>query len=249
MNKAVARPARFRMHAAALALLAPLGAALLAQPAAAQHRAVVAQAAPAPAIAPAIERFVLRTHGKPQAGHELRFRLVGRPGGEAWVDVPGVIHGMDLAETRPGVYEATYTVRRRDDASAFARAAGTLQNGNQRATARVDVRGDEVGEGRRRDEIAPVIADVTPAEGERVDGERRTRITARLTDEGSGVDTGSVRLRVDGRDVTPDVRVEGEELRFRGFLGRGRHTADLVVKDRAGNVTRKSWTFAVAGRG
>jgi hypothetical protein len=98
---------------------------------------------------------------------------------------------------------------------------------------------------RRRDHRAPEIFDITPAQGERVGERGRTRISARVVDQGSGI--GQVSLRIDGRDVSHAVRMEGQELRFRDDLARGRHTADLVVRDRAGNTTRRTWTFDVVG--
>jgi hypothetical protein len=233
-----------RTHAAALLLLAPLAAGILATPAAAQQRAEVAVAP-----APGIERFVLRTHGRIEPGRELRFRLVGRPGGEAWVRVPGLQRRIELKEERPGVYEGFYTVRRRDNAQSFARAMGNLQHGAQRVVARVQVRGDDVDQPQARDERGPVIADLSPAPDQRVGGRNRMRITARVTDEGSGVDPASVRLVLNGRDVTPELRMEGDEVQFRGFLARGHHTAELEVRDRAGNTTRRAWSFDVRGRG
>lgn len=242
MSNARSTAFRFRLRApiaAAAMLLVPVGAVLVTQPAAAQpqQRAVVAESR-----ASAIDRFVVRTPGRIEPGRELRFRLTGLPRGEAWVDIPGVINGIDLEETRPGVYEGAYTVRKRDDLRAFDRAVATLEKNRQRATARVNL------EDERRDDRAPVIGDVTPSNGDRVEG-RRTHISARFSDEGTGVDPASVRLVVNGRDVTRDARVEGNELRFRGFLERGRHSAELVVGDRAGNTTRRAWTFEVVGRG
>ena len=235
---------RLRTHLAALLLLAPLGATLVATPAVAQHAtpAVVAQA-------PTIERFVLRTGGRIEQGSEIKFRLVGQPGGEAWVRIPGKDRRIALTESRPGVYEAEYTVRRRDNPRAFTRAVATLQNDGMRVTARVHVRGGDDDNVGQRDERAPVILALTPAPDTRVGGRRTTHISARLTDEGSGVDPASVRMRVNGRDVTPEIRRDGEEVHFRGFLARGRHTTELEVRDRAGNTTRKAWSFDVVGRG
>ena len=214
----------------------------------------------APARAPAIERFVMRPGGRLEAGRELRFRLVGAPGGDAWLDIPGVINGVDLAETRPGVYEGTYTVRRRDSLDAFGGAVATLRNGNQRATARVDVRGGderefggrdrdrdrEVGT-RGRDDRAPQITDLTPANGERVGDRGRTQVRVRLSDEGSGIDPTSVRVRLNGRDVTEDVRVTPDEMQYRADLAPGRYTAEVTVRDQSGNATTKSWSFDVTG--
>src|SRR6185369_15968984 len=141
-------------------------------------------AAPAAAPSLAIERFVMRPMGRLEPGRELRFRLVGAPGGDAWMDIPGVIRGVDLTEVRPGVYEGTYTIRRRDDLDAFRNAIATLRNGNQRVTARVDMRGDDrdVG-GAGRDERAPQITELTPANGERIAERGRTHVRAHLSDE------------------------------------------------------------------
>ena len=226
-----------RTHAAAAMLLLPLAAVLVAQPVQAQQYRV---AAPQPAR-PVIERFVLRTHGRIEPGQELHFRLVGTPGGVARLDIANLVRGMNMEETRPGVYEANYTVRRRDDVRVFQRAMGTLRSGNQRVVARVDVRGDEVG----RDNQAPRISDVTPGDGVRVGERGRVHLFARLGDEGSGVDPATVRLRIDGRDLTGAAQISAEEVRLREDLPNGRHTADLEVRDRAGNAARKTWTFDV----
>jgi hypothetical protein len=199
----------------------------------------------AQAQAPGIERFVMRSMGRLEPGSELRFRLVGAPGADAWMDIPGVIRGVDLTEVRPGVYEGTYTVRRRDDPDAFRNAVATLRSGNQRATARVDVRGEDRDVAAGRDERAPQITELTPANGERVAERGRTHLRAHLSDEGSGIDPASVRLRLNGRDVTADARVTPEELHYRADLDPGRYTAELTVRDQAGNASTKSWSFDV----
>jgi hypothetical protein len=200
----------------------------------------------APAKAPEIERFVMRSGGRLEAGRELRFRLVGAPGGDAWLDIPGVIRGVDLEEVRPGVYEGSYTIRRRDDLDAFASAVATLRNGNQRATARVDVRGEDRDVGAGRDERAPQISDMSPGNGERISDRGRLHLRARLSDEGSGIDPASVRLRLNGRDVSSDLRVAPDEVHYRADLEPGRYAAELTVRDQAGNSTSKTWSFDVA---
>ena len=212
-----------------------------------------APAATAPAAtAPAIERFVMRPMGRIEAGRELTFRLRGAPGADAWLDIPGVIRGVDLVEIRPGVYEGSYTVRRRDDLNAFRNAVATLRSGNQSARARVEMRGGDrdwdTPQARPRDERAPQITDMTPAHGDRVSDRGRTHISAKLSDEGSGVDPASVRLRLAGRDVTNDARVTADEVNLRADLDPGRYTAELSVKDLAGNTTTRSWTFDVTDR-
>lgn len=122
-------------------------------------QALAMGAAPAAAARPAlaIERFAMWPMGRLEPGRELHFRVVGAPGADAWLDIPGVIRGVDLSEVRPGVYEGTYTIRRRDDLDAFRNAVATLRNGNQKVTARADLRGedrDTLGRDRDRDERA-----------------------------------------------------------------------------------------------
>ena len=96
----------------------------------------------------------------------------------------------------------------------------------------------------------PVVA-LFPANGARVDDRGRTQVAARFDERGSGV--ASVNLRVDGRDVTHRSRVDANEIRYAENLRPGRHVAELVVRDHAGNTTRRSWSFDVVdhdrGRG
>lgn len=241
-----------RSSAAAVAmLLASLGAVLVAQPAAAEHRYMYAQPAVAPQ--PVIERFVLRHAGSFEPGREVRFRLVGAPGGQVWLRIPGVLRSAEMVETRPGVYVADYVIRWRDNPDAFSRAVATLHSGGQRASARVEIRGEQGyaydwGSRYDRDGRAPQITDLTPLHGENVGARGWTRISARFTDEGSGVDPSAITLRIDGRDVTGRARVESDEIRYREDLAPGRHVAELVVRDRAGNASRRAWSFDVVDR-
>lgn len=112
-------------------------------------------------------------------------------------------------------------------------------------------RGDRDGwrHGWRRDERAPVISDMTPVPGDRVGDRRRTEVSARFSDNFSGIDPASVHLRVDGRDVTPYARIDDNEVRVRENLVPGRHLAEVMVRDRAGNTARRSWQFDVVDRG
>ena len=95
-----------------------------------------------------------------------------------------------------------------------------------------------------RDHRGPEITDVAP--DHRVDERGRTRISARFHDDRSGV--ASARLRVDGRDVTRESRVDRDEIHYREDLAPGRHSAEVIVRDRAGNVSRRAWNFVVVDR-
>lgn len=115
-----------------------------------------------------------------------------------------------------------------------------------------DRRGGYYGrDGYGRDRQAPQVVALFPADGSRVDDRGRTQIAARFDERGTGV--ASINLRVDGRDVTHRSRVDANEIRYAENLQPGRHHAELVVRDRAGNTTRRNWSFDVVdhdrGRG
>lgn len=251
-----------RRFAAALILLAPMGTLLIAQPAAAQPPAAVQ--APGVTRVTIIERFDLS--GTVAAGHEVRFRVQGYPEGLAVVQVPGVLGGMQLTETSPGVYEGRHLLGPRDDPRAFSAATVTLHAAGTRVTAPLGAgasapvygsaeaareeawrRGTAPPPHAARDNRAPQISGLTPSDGDRVRDRDQTRISAHFTDEGSGVDRGTIRLIVDGRDVTSRARIDSDDIRYVEDLAPGRHRAEVFVRDRAGNVARRAWNFEVVG--
>jgi hypothetical protein len=224
--------------------------------------------APPVAAVPVVESFAVLPAGRLAPGSELHFRLAGTPKATATVEIPGVVRGLVLRESGRGVYEGSYTVRRADNLRSFDSAVATFARGSLATTANLDLKGaidaprgrdgrDDRREDRRdgrdgrddrqqsRDHQPPQVTAVAPANGEVVDERRRTRITARLADAGSGIDAGSVRLTVDGLDVTQNTEVTAEQVRYREELGSGRHSAELVVRDKAGNTTRTAWSFQV----
>jgi len=95
------------------------------------------------------------------------------------------------------------------------------------------------------DRRAPQIFDLTPSRGERTSERGLTRISARFQDDRAGVDLRSVRLRVDGRNVTGRARIDASDIRYAENLRPGRHVAELLVRDRAGNLARRAWNFEV----
>lgn len=232
----------FLSRLAAVLLAAPLAAAVVATPAAAEHRDRHAAAA---AAAPVIDRLVLSPDGPIVAGQPLRFRLVGTPGGEAFLDVPGWAP-VEMTETRPGVYQVTITLEPQDDLSMLARVTARLRSHGRQAFAPVEVRNLDAQYGWGRDNRPPEISNMLPAQGDRVQGWRGRHIAARMSDDRSGIDPSSVRLLVDGRDVTRLARIDHDSIDYHEQLARGRHTAELIVRDRAGNTARKWWSFEVS---
>ena len=235
MNNAI------RIHAAAAALLLLPMAALVAPPAQAQQRAVVAQ--------PSVRAVALDSSAGLAPGAVLRVQVQASPGARK----PSVALGSSgvriaLREQAPGRYVGTHTIRRGERIDPTQKITARASYGSltiaQKFSYPASFQALAMG-GAARDERAPRAFDLTPANGGRIDERGRTFIHAKFDDRGTGVDPRSVRLIVDGLDVTSDARIDEDEVAYRERLGRGAHRAELVVRDRAGNVSRTAWNFRV----
>lgn len=245
-----------RSTIAALLLLAPMAATFVAQPAHAQARAAQ----------PAIAKMSINSDAGLSPGATLRVQVSATANarsasvslGDSGVTVP-------LHQQAPGTYTGTYVVRRADHIDPMqlmtARVAYADRNVTRQFKFPAGFQALAMGNApqtqpsqpmeRRaaRDDRSPDILDLTPANGDRVADRGRTHISARVVDEGSGIDVDSVRMRINGREVSDGVRVSGDEVHYRADLAPGRYTAEVSVRDRAGNSTRKAWTFDVTPGG
>ena len=75
---------------------------------------VIGASSPVPVAAAHIEAFTVSAPDRIRPGDEMDFSLTGAPGGKARAVVSGVTKPIVLTETSRGVYEGSYTVRRRD---------------------------------------------------------------------------------------------------------------------------------------
>ncbi|HVE52819.1 MAG TPA: hypothetical protein VNB23_05505, partial [Ramlibacter sp.] len=246
--------AKLRSTVVAAMLLAPAALTFLAGPAAAQQRA---------AAQPAITNMALNSDAGLSPGATLRVQVQATPNarratialGESGITVP-------LQQQAAGQYAGTYVVRRSDRIDPTQLMTARVTFGERVYTRQFNyppafqalsmgARGEprETVVNARRDQHSPDITDLAPANGDRIGERGNTRISARLSDEGSGVDPSSVRVRLNGRDVSAEARVTDDRVVFRDDLEPGRYVAEVTVRDRAGNLTRKSWNFEVAERG
>jgi hypothetical protein len=225
-------------------LLAPV-AAFVAQP---------VHAAESSAAQPSIGAVSLNADAGLSPGSTLRVQVNATPDARrASVTLGDDGPTVPLHESEPGRYSGTYVVRRADridprqlmtarvsvgehTATRGFRFPPSFQSVAMGAPARVDV---------ARDRWVPQITELMPANGDRLPDLDRVQIGARLSDQGSGVDPASVRLRINGDDVTADARISPDEVRYRADLPPGRYQAEVRVRDRAGNTDIKSWTFEV----
>ena len=67
-----------------------------------------------PSASSPISSFHVSAPAQVRPGDELVFALHGMPGGQASASVQGVAQRVPLTEVRPGIYEASYVVRRKD---------------------------------------------------------------------------------------------------------------------------------------
>ncbi len=96
------------------------------------------------------------------------------------------------------------------------------------------------------DTTPPVVNRVAPAPDSTVSNP--VTIRAALHDGGSGIDLKSLRLQLDGRDVTADASIDAEGVSYQPGkpLSEGIHRVELVVTDRAGNSgNRAVWRFGI----
>lgn len=210
--------------------------------AAPERPAVIVQApvvAPAPLPPLRIERFAVAPVGRAEPGAELQFRLNGMPGATAWLDIPGMAARVPMRETRPGQYEGTYVLRRRDDLGAAGLVTATLRSDDNRVVTAT------LSQPLVNDNRPPQIDDLLPRQGDAVSS-GPTQVSGTFSAAGgAGIDPQSVRITVSGRDVTSLAQITPREFSFRDRLPPGRHTVEVLASDRAGNVAQKSWSFDV----
>lgn len=96
-----------------------------------------AGAGPAAAASP-ITSFHVSAPAQVQPGDELVIALHGTAGGQASASVQGVAQRIPLTEVRPGIYEATYVVRRKDNLRGQLVADGRLVVNRRESTLRYD---------------------------------------------------------------------------------------------------------------
>ena len=96
--------------------------------------------------------------------------------------------------------------------------------------------------------VAPTLSDLTPPPGATVNN--ATPPIAASYFDGGGIDQASVRVYVDGVDVTAQAAAGPASVSYQppqsARLAAGKHQARVVVADMQGNVTDQSWQFAVA---
>ncbi len=171
-------------------------------------------------------------------GDELTVRVAGTAKANATFAIEGITRDIPLREVENGIYEGRYTVRRNDNQS-NAKIIATLSMPRTTPVTR------EASQTITIDGAAPEIKDLQP--------QNRTRVTNRQTDisavfddgNGIGVDPRTIKLFVNGVDVTSQSSVNQNFVSYRPTqsLPGNSVNVDVRVADRAGNQTTRSWAF------
>jgi hypothetical protein len=193
-----------------------------------------------------IERFNVDSPEVLRAGSEIQFTLVGQGGGQATVQIPGVVKDFALRETARGTYTGTYVVPSSTTSAVTisrATAIARLKVGNVEQLIQSQVNFQV-------DNQIPSITATTPEDNGRVNS-MRPNITAVFSDQsGTGIQANRVRMTLDGRDVTSEATVTANLVAYRPAtrLSPGAHDVTVEVYDQAGNRATKTWRFTVVDR-
>jgi hypothetical protein len=205
----------------------------------------VGLAAPVPPAAVArIESFAHDARGPLNAGDRLGATLRGTARGVAYLHIAGVATHIAMQEARPGlylvqpaVYSATYAVQP-DDQARNAAVLATLSIDGQDTVA--------FGSAVTVDPRPPIVVARFPAAGGRL-ANARPNIALQFMDSVSDVDPRTVRLMVNGADVTARLSVTDTVAAYNppAPFRPGPVHARVSLADRNGNVHRSEWTFMV----
>ena len=174
-------------------------------------------------------------------GETISVELEGTPGMSATFAISGVAESVPMREVSTGRYEGQWTApSNRQIAISGASVIGTLRSGSDsssiQASTNVSI-----------DTVPPKVTQITPEPNSRViQGD--VSVSAVFEDAGgSGVDPASIRILVNGQDVTEGATVTPAFASLRtNRVVVGRNVAVVSARDRAGNPVQKTWEFTVA---
>lgn len=200
-------------------------------------------------VAPlATSQIVSLTHDAKRplgVGSRLTISVRGTTRGAATFHIPGVATDIGMRETRtgvypvqPGVYTGTYVVRAGDGA----RNVGVFATLTVRDTSAVGMSAQPV----TIDTRPPIVMAQYPRSGTRL-ANLRPNISVEFLDLESGVNPASVRLLVNGQNVTARASISESSVSYNppAPFRPGPVRVELTVADRAGNTLRAAWTFTI----
>ncbi len=189
-------------------------------------------------------KIVSFTHNgtKPlKKGDELRVTLKGVQGGTAFFDITNFKSNIPMTEIQPGIYEGIYRVLAGDSARE-AYLLGHLSKSGKEApifqTGPVTLAG-----------ISPSVLEVSPLNGATVESDRPNIYVTFDTQKGSLVNPQTVKLTVDGVDVTGQITKAPMFIAYNPTnplpLKRNIWVV-LTAQDENGNSVQYGWSFIIS---
>ena len=194
-----------------------------------------------PANVPVITYFTQDTKEWVRAGEVAHVTMQGTAGGQAAFRIASFPGAVAMREISPGQYVGSWTVQTTMPlALAAAAVTGELTVNGTPAVPLQTSRALSI------DTTPPQVSNAAPALLQTVPT-ATPAITADFSDTGSGIDASSVRLIVNGRDLTGEANVTTERIVYKPIvpLSSGEQTVTVRVSDRAGNRVETSWRFTV----
>lgn len=191
------------------------------------------------ATPPVIERFTVKPIDKIEPGAELKLLLAGTPRARATFTIDDVARDIPMAETQPGVYEGSYTIRRMDNLPTAINISALLEANGQIART-------QLAQPLQNESKAPVIKNPSPRDGETVVA-NPVLVSAVFEDaSGLGIDPRTVRVLLSGNDVSRQAGVTPQFFSYRTDLQPGTYAVDVSARDTVGRTVHQAWTFTVA---
>lgn len=188
-----------------------------------------------------INSFTHDASGWLRAGSTIRVTLVGSPGGEASFEIPGATGSIKMTEASSGRYTGSWTVPADAKLTVSDGALiGILKVGGKE---RMIQAGDSVS----IDTVAPKITDRRPLPDSRT-AQTKPAISVVLDDAGgSGIDTSSVKVSVNGVNVTDETAITQSLAAYKPSknLPGGDISVAVSARDAAGNQASITWKFSV----
>ncbi len=186
--------------------------------------------------------FVLSTRARRpvREGQSIWMQMLGTPGGKATVDIGDSIKGIQLPEGgNTGVYGLVYRVRPGENAI-NAPLTGHLEVNGRQAEPAVASHTVTV------DTTAPTFLGVSPANLANIETASPTIQATYADANGSGVDPKSVKITLDGTDVTAAATITAASASYEATgLAAGNHTIGFEIADMAGNTAKLDSAFTL----
>jgi Copper amine oxidase N-terminal domain len=177
-----------------------------------------------------------------RAGSVLTVTLDGTPGAQAEFDLSDVFAHNPMRETQPGHYEGTYEVSVGTNLTNAPILVRLTKNG---LTALA-----EAPDPATIITTPPSVGEIEPGNGSHINISRPNIIATFVTVGNTGMDPGSLKLEVNGRDVTAESTRTPSFISYYPTLDLPPGLVDVRLQgtDIAGNGLEYDWSFTVAGQ-